>query len=177
MKPIKLITYSLIAVVLICFLLLIDLPYELRFIKTQFNYLFVGLLYIAFAALSIIRFLLIEDRHFRKLLIVLGSMLIVFPCLFIFSVALQNFVRVKKNEGIDEHLQLVKQTEIDNYFQREYKKPDISTLELHGFRISGTRNRNSVYWTQKGMIYPTKIITQNEMELGQHFKIIQSLKQ
>ena len=157
--------------VLACLLLMFNLPYELRFIKAEFNYLFVGLLYASLALLTITRILLIEDSYLRKPFLIISLMVVVFPCLFVLSVALEHYQRVKRNDGLDVQMQLVSETVVDSGYSRIYKKADLNLIELYGFSFSNSKGVS--YSSHSGTRYiPTKQVIRMERPVNEYLKLV-----
>ena len=172
----RLISLLLAVVGLICLLNMIDLPYQIRFIQAQYDYLFWGLSYVALACLLILRLLLIEDVYNRRTLLVLASMLVVFPCLFVFSISLQHYYRVRDAAGVDTHLMLIHETRKNSIFIREYSMRDQGFAETYGLKI-GSKTERAYRISHASQVYfPTKKIITQEHNLGKYFKVVRLIK-
>ena len=152
---------------------MVDLPYQVRFRKPELNYLFVGILYMVLALLIIIRILIIKPKIYRKPLLVIGMMTVVFPCSFILSVCLENFDRIKRMHGIDMYMQLVDESISNGVYIRNYKKANLSLAQLHGFgNNSATYTKESIWDNTYKRYIPTTKITRNEENINPYLKLI-----
>lgn len=171
----KLISICLFITLLVCIVIMIDLPREIRFINSEFNYLFVGFLYMFLAILITIRILLIKSNFYRKPMLVLGMIVVVFPCAFILSVCLENFDRIRRMNGIDMYMQLAEESISNNIYLRKYKKANLNLVELHGFGNNSARYAKDSIWDNTYKRYiPTIKIIRSEQTINQYLKIIRS---
>ena len=172
MTRVNFISALLILVALLCLILAFSPSYSVRFIEAQFNYLFIGILYIVLLSLAVLRILLIKDVHVKWFVFVIALMLVVFPCLFIFSVALQNYYRVQNNAGSDDLLQLVDQTKDGTAYVRTYKTQDVGFMQLYGFGVVGRRGLPTSQWSSNSQYAPTKKFKRKELDLNQYLKLV-----
>ena len=91
---------------------MIDFPWELRFLNTKYNYLFVMILAISLP-ISVFFWSMLRDSKSAKIIGVIISICLAFPCYLTFTFASFDYVDIK-NKGIDYSFEEINRLNVSN---------------------------------------------------------------